>query len=171
MTARIRLSGDASPPQLAAADLAVGEIVAQRELHLDAQMFAQFAALTGDAHPIHYDDDYAKRQGHAAPVAHGLLLVAISALGATALSAQLHDAMVAMLSVEASFQRPVHLNDTVRCTYRVDHIEAKRNNRSTVGITVNIETVDGHNGTLSLPRCVVRLQFLLKTNLEESPHA
>lgn len=153
-------------PQLAAMDLAIGSIVAQREVRLDSQAFGQFAALTGDAHPIHYDAGYARGQGLKAPVAHGLLLVAISALGTTALSAQLHDAMVAMLGVDADFRRPVYLDDTVRCTYRIEQIEHGQKSRSKVRIAVTIEALDEEGNPGGEPNCRVHLRFLLKTNIK-----
>ncbi|KDC43914.1 MaoC family dehydratase [Bordetella bronchiseptica] len=155
-----------APRQLAAADLAVGQVVAQREIRLDAQAFAQFAALTGDAHPIHYDAGYAQRQGLRAPIAHGLLLVAISALGATPLSAQLHDAMVAMVGVEAVFMRPVYVDETVQCVYRVTQIEHVAKGRSKTTIAVSIHTTDAPPDAARQAHCVVHLTFLLKTHLQ-----
>jgi len=53
---------------------------------LDEASFTKFAELTGDAHPIHYDADYAAKSKFGARVAHGLLVSSVSALGATAMS-------------------------------------------------------------------------------------
>jgi 3-hydroxybutyryl-CoA dehydratase len=44
--------------------------------------FLLFAGLTGDNHPIHYDEDYPRQTRFGARVAHGLLVMAMSALGA-----------------------------------------------------------------------------------------
>jgi hypothetical protein len=41
--------------------------------------FSGFAALTGDAHPIHYDEGYAAQTRFKRPIAHGLLLMALTA--------------------------------------------------------------------------------------------
>jgi acyl dehydratase len=118
-----------APGQLMGADLVVGEVVARRHVLLDAASFDAFARLTGDAHPLHYDAAYAKAQGLRAPIAHGLLLVAITALGATPLSAQLHDSMVAMLGTNARFQSPAYVGDTVDLVTSVAGVEPKARNR------------------------------------------
>src|SRR3970282_964656 len=44
--------------------------------------FLFFSGLTGDVHPIHYDAEYAKSTPFGKPLAHALLLVALTALGA-----------------------------------------------------------------------------------------
>jgi acyl dehydratase len=56
---------------------------------LSDKHFAAFAGLTGDAHPLHYDADYARAKGWNAPLAHGLLLLSFCALGA----APIHSAL------------------------------------------------------------------------------
>jgi acyl dehydratase len=44
--------------------------------------FLFFSALTGDVNPIHYDVEYAKSTPFGKPLAHVLLLVSLTALGA-----------------------------------------------------------------------------------------
>jgi 3-hydroxybutyryl-CoA dehydratase len=44
--------------------------------------FLFFSGLTGDVHPIHYDAEYAKSTPFGRPLAHALLLVSLTALGA-----------------------------------------------------------------------------------------
>lgn len=73
-----------------------------------------FAALTGDSHPIHYDDEYARQTRFGRPVVHGLHLMALTALGATSLSELVKDSMIAFLDQQAVFQKPVFKGDTVR---------------------------------------------------------
>ena len=51
--------------------------------HCTVDAFRAFADLTGDAHPIHYDPAYAAATRFGKPIAHGLLLAAYTALGAT----------------------------------------------------------------------------------------
>ena len=50
--------------------------------------FAFFAGLSGDNHPIHYE--YAKKSPLGAGLAHGLLLMGLTAVGASPLSHWLH---------------------------------------------------------------------------------
>ena len=82
-----------------------------------------FAALTGDAHPLHYDDEYAKTTRFGRPIVHGLHLMALTALGAAPLSEQLRESMIALLEQQASFRKPVFKNDTVRPELEIEEIE------------------------------------------------
>ena len=75
--------------------------------------FMQFAEMTGDAHPLHYDAEYAKKTQFGKPVAHGLLLMAVTALGATPLSNHVEDSMVAFIEQGGKFLKAVLLGDTV----------------------------------------------------------
>jgi 3-hydroxybutyryl-CoA dehydratase len=114
-----------SSGQLAACDLKPGDILARRTVIFDQGTFSAFASLTGDNHPIHYDVAYATARGLRAPIAHGLLLVAMTALGATAISDRLHASMVAMVGTEAKFLGPAYLDDAVRIELRVGEIIPK----------------------------------------------
>jgi acyl dehydratase len=84
-----------------------------------------FAALTGDAHPLHYDDEYAKTTRFGRPIVHGLHLMALTALGAAAFSERLQASMIALLQQQASFWKPVFKDDTLRPQFEVEGIEHK----------------------------------------------
>lgn len=75
--------------------------------------FALFAAISGDNHPIHYDDVYAKQTRFGRRVAHGLLIVGMTALGAAPLSACLEESMVAFLEQSCRFLKPVFVGDSI----------------------------------------------------------
>ena len=90
---------------------------------LDEKAFSAFAALTGDAHPIHYDKAYAQATKFGERVAHGLLVVAMSALGATPLSARLRESMVAFAEQGFRFRRAVLIGDSVRPVFTVEATE------------------------------------------------
>ncbi len=62
-------------------DFTVGESFGIPSKTIHDGHFIFFAGLNGDAHPIHYDDEYCKKHKFGRRVAHGLLLTAmISAL-------------------------------------------------------------------------------------------
>jgi 3-hydroxybutyryl-CoA dehydratase len=84
-----------------------------------------FASLTGDKHPIHYDDEYAKTTRFGRPIVHGLHLMALTALGATPLSEQLKNSMIALLEQQAAFQKPVFKDDTLHPEYEIEGIDHK----------------------------------------------
>ena len=105
--------------QLFFEDLTIGLRVTGVPRRLSAKDFADFAALTGDAHPIHYDPAYAASSRFGRCVAHGLLLTSLTALGASPLSAQLHDSMVALLGQTTRFLLPAFVDDTLVATHEV----------------------------------------------------
>jgi len=85
-----------------------------------------FAALTGDRHPIHYDAEYARSTRFGRPVAHGLHLAALTALGATPLSKRLEASMIALLEQNARFVKPVFVNDMLRSEFEVQEVDPRR---------------------------------------------
>ncbi len=60
-----------------------GEIFDGPSKTLTDAHFLLFSGITGDVHPSHYDIEYAKKTRFGKPVAHGLLLVSLTALGAS----------------------------------------------------------------------------------------
>jgi 3-hydroxybutyryl-CoA dehydratase len=125
-------------------DFAVGQVFPGQERRLDAAAFLAFAALTGDAHPIHYDVDYARGTRFGAPVAHGLLVAAVGALGATALSPRLEASMVAFLEQGMRFIAPVLEGDTVRTAFEVAHTQPTRDgSRGVVRFIVRVHNAAG----------------------------
>jgi acyl dehydratase len=75
--------------------------------------FLFFAGMTGDNHPIHYDDEYAKTTRFGKRVAHGLLVTAMTAVGASTLSSLLEGSIVAFVEQSSRFLKPVLIGDTI----------------------------------------------------------
>jgi acyl dehydratase len=75
--------------------------------------FLFFAGMTGDNHPIHYDDEYAKTTRFGKRVAHGLLVASMTAVGASTLSPLLEESVVAFVEQSSRFLKPVLVGDTV----------------------------------------------------------
>jgi len=63
---------------------AVGDIVAERTVHLTRESLVRYAGASGDFNPIHYRDDIAQAVGLPGVLAHGMLTmgVAVSTLDA-----------------------------------------------------------------------------------------
>jgi len=106
-------------PQIFAEDLAVGQTFAGQSRTIDEEQFGLFARLTGDDHPIHYDDAFAAKTRFQRRVAHGLLLMSFTALGATEMSRRLRDAMVALTEQRCRFLKPVFVGDVVTSRFEV----------------------------------------------------
>jgi acyl dehydratase len=130
--------------QLYAEDLAEGFAFTGGETELTSGMFMQFADLTGDRHPIHYDAAYAARTRFRKPVAHGLLLTAMTALGATDLSPRLEAAMVALIGQTAEFVAPAFVGDRLTAFYRVvSNTLTKSGATSRVELSVDLRNASG----------------------------
>lgn len=106
-------------------DFRVGEVFRNPSRTATDSHFALFAAITGDAHPIHYDDEYAKRTIFSRRVAHGLLVTSMGALGASNLSPLLEESMVAFLEQSSRFVRPVFIGDTLSPEFEVVELVSK----------------------------------------------
>ena len=116
-----------------------------------------FAALTGDAHPLHYDDEYAKTTRFGRPIVHGLHLMALTALGASPLSQQLADSMIALLEQQASFRKPVFKDDTVRPEFEIEGIE-QRPGREWGKLTIKVRLINQRNETVLEGRHAYRVR-------------
>lgn len=108
--------------QLYIEDFAPGQSFPGARSTCTVKDFLDFARITGDAHPIHYDAEYAGRTRFGRPLAHGLLVAAYSALGATQLSTLLEESMVAMLQVGFSFRKPVFADDVLTSHFEVAEV-------------------------------------------------
>jgi acyl dehydratase len=125
-------------PQRYLDDFKPGEVFKSLPHTLSDKHFAAFAGMTGDAHPLHYDVDYARANGWNEPLAHGLLLLGLCALGAAPISAELTESMVAMLGNEARYKRPAFIGDTVTPQFTVVAVEPKGDDRGIVRLAITL---------------------------------
>lgn len=88
--------------------------------------FLFFAGLTGDDHPLHYDDEYAKKTRFGRRVAHGLLLTSLTAVGASTLSPIIEESIVAFVEQTTRFRAPAFIGDTLYPEHEVVGLERKR---------------------------------------------
>ncbi|MBD8219408.1 MaoC family dehydratase N-terminal domain-containing protein [Microbacterium sp. CFBP 13617] len=56
----------------------VGEVVAERSVHLTRESLVRYAGASGDFNPIHYRDDVATAVGLPGVLAHGMLTMGIA---------------------------------------------------------------------------------------------
>ncbi len=143
--------------QLFLDDFSPGQIFPGASRHVTQDDVLSFAALTGDNHPIHYDDDYAKATQFGRPIVHGLHLMALTALGAAPLSEHLKASMVAMLSQSATFQRPVFKGDMVRSQFEVASAEL-RQGRDWGTLAIRVRLINQHDETVLEGQHVYRIR-------------
>jgi acyl dehydratase len=107
-------------------DFAVGDRFGSPAKTLTDAHFLFFAGMTGDAHPLHYDDEYARRTRFGRRPAHGLLLTSLTALGASTLAPLLEDSIVAFVEQHTRFLAPAFIGDTLSPEHEVVGLEGKR---------------------------------------------
>ncbi|GAA3029712.1 MaoC/PaaZ C-terminal domain-containing protein [Microbacterium dextranolyticum] len=62
----------------ALSSLTVGDVVAERTVHLTRESLVRYAGASGDFNPIHYRDDVATRVGLPGVLAHGMLTMGVA---------------------------------------------------------------------------------------------
>jgi len=83
-----------------------------------------FADVTGDANPVHLNEDYASKTRFKGRIAHGMLSAGfISAALGTRLAP---NSVVVYLSQQLRFQRPVKIGDTVTANCEVTALQPER---------------------------------------------
>jgi len=107
-------------------DFKIGDRFASPSKTLTDAHFLFFAGMTGDAHPIHYDDEYAKKTRFGRRLAHGLLLTSLTAVGASTLAPVLEDSIVAFVEETTHFRAPAFIGDTLKPEHEVVALERKR---------------------------------------------
>src|SRR5262249_60507205 len=78
-------------------DFKVGDRFKSPSRTLTDAHFMFFAGMTGDNHPIHYDEEYGKKTRFGGRLAHGLLLASLTAVGASSLAPLFEDSIVAFV--------------------------------------------------------------------------
>jgi 3-hydroxybutyryl-CoA dehydratase len=107
-------------------DFAVGDRFKSPSRTLTDAHFLFFAGMTGDNHPIHYDDEYGKKTRYGRRLAHGLLLTSLTAVGASTLAPLIEESIVAFVEQSTRFQAPVFIGDTIYPEHEVVAVERKR---------------------------------------------
>ncbi len=119
-------------------DFPIGEKFSSASKTLGDAHFILFGGLTGDTHPIHSDVEYAKARDLPGPLAHGLLLMAMTAFGAAPDARAIHDSVIAMVGTEARFLKPAIVGDTIYPEFEVAAIEPKGKERGILRLRCRI---------------------------------
>lgn len=114
-------------------ELRVGERFPIPSRTLTAAHFSAFQAACGDNHPIHYDVEYCRTRGHPDLLAHGYQVLILGAAGAGRFPFEVGDALIAFVSQECRFLKPVYAGDTL---YPLLELVEKVPNRNTGTVTL-----------------------------------
>ena len=107
-------------------DFTIGDRFKSSGRTLTDAHFLFFAGLTGDDHPLHYDDEYGKKTRFGRRLAHGLLLTSLTAAGASTLSPLIEESIVAFVEQTTRFRAPAFIGDTLYPEHEVVGLERKR---------------------------------------------
>jgi acyl dehydratase len=106
-------------------DFKVGDTFESPSKTLNDAHFMFFSGLTGDAHPVHYDDEYAKGTRFGRRLTHGLLLTSMTAVGASTLSPLMEHSMVAFVEQSMRFLKPAFVGDTIKPRHEIVGLDRK----------------------------------------------
>jgi 3-hydroxybutyryl-CoA dehydratase len=107
-------------------DFTVGDRFESPSRTLNDAHFMFFAGMTGDAHPLHYDDEYARKTRFGRRLAHGLLLTSMTAVGASSLAPIIEESIVAFVEQTSRFKGPAFIGDTIKPEHEIVGLERKR---------------------------------------------
>ncbi|KDA07092.1 acyl dehydratase [Microbacterium sp. CH12i] len=82
---------------------AIGDVIAERTIHLTRESLVRYAGASGDFNPIHYRDDVAASVGLPGVLAHGMLTMGI----ASSVVISSLDADTKIIDYGVRFTRPV----------------------------------------------------------------
>jgi acyl dehydratase len=134
-------------------DLAPGMAFRSGPRQVTRADIADFARLSGDHTRLHSDDAYAAGTPFGGVVAHGALNLAV-ATGLAWASGLFEGTVLAVVSMDIAFERPVFPGDSVTLLLRVSRLDPRpRQDRGRVAFEVDLENQAGKrvlSGTWSL---------------------
>jgi acyl dehydratase len=133
-------------PQRGFEDLNIGEKFALPSRTITEANFAAFQTVSCDNHPIHYDEEYCKSQGHEGLLAHGLQVLSFTAAGAGLFPHMIGQALIGFVEVQAKFLKAVYAGDTLYPALAVTELKPQR----TTGVVTMQATVHNQRGDLVL---------------------
>lgn len=134
-------------------DLAPGMAFRSGPRSVSRADIADFARLSGDHTRLHSDDAYAAGTPFGGVVAHGALNLAV-ATGLAWASGLFEGTVLAVVSMDIAFERPVYPGDAVTLELRVARLDARpRADRGRASFDVSLENQHGRrvlSGTWTL---------------------
>jgi acyl dehydratase len=94
-------------------DLMVGQRFYINSRTQTEALFAAFQLASGDNHPIHYDREYCRAQGHRDLLVHGLQVAIQGAAGAGIFPHFIGESLIGFLEQSSRFLKPVYSGDTL----------------------------------------------------------
>ena len=146
------MSEDFDPAQHRFADASYFEdLKLGQRFHIPARTvneahFTAFQAVSGDNHPIHYDREYCRAQGHRDLLAHGLQVLSHTAAGAGIFPHVIGESLIGFIEVSARFLKGVYAGDTLYPMLEVAELKPQR----TTGVVTLRATIHNQRRELVL---------------------
>ncbi len=116
-------------------DYFIGEKLVSPGRTITETDIVQFAAFTGDWHPLHVDVEYAKKTPFGERIAHGMLTLCVgSALPfRLGMNVALPKSFIAFYGMDSvRFVGPVKIGDTIRCEVEIIELDVKNDNQGVI---------------------------------------
>jgi acyl dehydratase len=127
-------------------DFAIGEAFPIPSRTVTEAHFSAFQAISGDNHPIHYDVEYCRDQGHRGLLAHGFQVLSATAAGAGLFPHVVGEALIGFIEQSSRFLRGVYVGDTLYPRLVITGLKPQR----TTGVVTLASTVHNQDGVLVL---------------------
>lgn len=129
----------------------IGDIIAERDVHLTRETLVRYAGASGDFNAIHYRDDVAARVGLPGVLAHGMLTMGIAI---TTLGAWLGDP-ARLIDYGVRFTRPVVVDPEAGATIAVSAKVAAIGDDGIARVDLTVT----HEGTTVLGKAQARVRL------------
>ncbi len=141
-------------------DLTIGEKFFIPSRTVTEANFAAFQTVSCDNHPIHYDVEYCRANGHPNLLAHGFQVLCFTASGAGLFPHILGESLIGFIEQSSQFLKPVYIGDTLYPMLAVSELKKQK----TTGVVTVASTIHNQKG-----ECVMEGQqkFLLKLRSPE----
>lgn len=142
----LNLESRLAVPQLFFEDCTVGASFRTPGRTITEADITTFAGLSGDYNPLHTDAEFCRDTAFGKPVAHGLLVLAITS-GLTArlpLLSGLQGSILGLVNLECRWRAPVFAGDTI--TVKVDIEDVTETSKPDRGIVLLNRTAQNQTG-------------------------
>jgi acyl dehydratase len=94
-------------------DLSLGDKFYIPSRTLTEANFSAFQTVSGDNHPIHYDVEYCRANGHPDLLAHGFQVLCFTAAGAGLFPHVIGESLIGFIEQSSQFLKPAYAGDTL----------------------------------------------------------